>query len=701
MALQLITRSRSAILPVFPFLLLVLNANSQLEWYPVNLPGRVPVWQIVRSGDVYVLKAETGIYRSPDEGQTWNLCAETAPADGYLTATNTGSLLHAFPGNGLLISNDEGTTWQELSANVPAAANGLAANSTYIFYATANGIYRYLNTGGGPANVLHFSTYQQFANVKESAGIVWACSNDVLFKSTDNGNNWIEVASIPEIRSFQPNGDTIMLATSDALWRSDNGGSDWLTLDNFSGTAQQLDWQEGYWLALTTETPVLWSTDGGQNWFPPATGPFPDYSVTDVVKNGPLWLVSSQLGGVFRSPNNGEYWIVSTTGLESSAVYSPEWIDCAGEFLMFNTGFTYLSCDGGDIWFMPLPTSAYDPFQRVVWHKNSHFALSLWGSIFQQELGNPYGWVKRSGGYLYNSTFGYGLTTRLYDLGDRMAVTGKYAAPHLVYQSTNGGLSWPEVGELPQDALSVAAFNERLYCLTSGYDCQSSADAGASWTPAGEGLSETWTDASRLCIRSGMLFFLDEDKFYLRSETEQLFLQIPLPAGMTGRLWDADCVDGMIWIATDGGIFSSADWGNNWIFASENLTGMDFSKAQLRYHKGSVFVLLPASQPPLWKAAFPSSRAKEPVEKSAFSLFPNPLPDGVPLTVKPKANFIKGNENFELQVYDLQGKIVLSSHAYTTGGQEMIIEMDDLTPGIYHVQVHFENWVANRKLLKM
>lgn len=703
MKLRLFPLIKSSASFVFHFLLLVCtNTDAQVLWEPVNIPGRVPVWQIARSENAYLLKSETGIYRSIDEGKTWEFCAQTAPTDGYLVSIDDAMLIHANPGNGLFVSSDAGVSWQMIWYGVPAASTGLAASETHIFYATVNGIYRYPKSGGPPSTVLQFPLYQQFANVKVSGNNIWASSNSKLFRSADNGGNWLEIAALSNFRCFQPHGDTVLVALQNALIRTDNNGQDWTTIDNFSGAMQQLYWQDGCWLALTTETPVLWSGDGGQTWSPPATGPFPNYNVTGVVKNGPLWLVASHLGGVFRSPNNGEYWIVNTTGLQSTPVYPPEWLDCTGDFLMYNIGFTHLSYGEDNTWFMPLPTSAYDPFLRVVQHKDSYFALSLWGSIFQQESGNPYGWVKRSSGYQYNSTFGYGLSTQLHDLGDRMAVTETYADPDAVYQSTNGGLSWPEVGELPLGAYSMEAFSKRLYCLTDGYNCLSSSDVGASWIFAGEGLPALWSDAARLCARSGGLLFIDEKQMYIRTETEQSFFHIPMPNEAISRVWDADVHDGQLVVATDAGIFITTDWGNTWTTITAELPEQDFSNAHIRFHQGFVYLLLPDFPEPLWRYELPLTNIAETLQENGVILFPNPLPEGATVRIKPACALIQEKESVDVQVFDCQGKNVVSMFLQTAGySDEISLGRVALFRGVYYVRVRAGNKMASCKLVKI
>jgi photosystem II stability/assembly factor-like uncharacterized protein len=689
----------------FAFLLPLtyISIDAQVLWEPVKTPGRVPVWQIVRFEDTYLLKAETGLYRSANEGQTWEFCGETAPFDGYLAAIDSAMLLHANPNNGLYVSTDAGLTWQMIWHNAPPASTGLTANQSYIFYATANGIYRYPINGGGASAILHFPTYQQFASVKMTNGKLWASSNNKLLMSDDNGDNWHEIAVVPNLRCFQPHGDTVLVATSNELLHSENNGQSWGIFDSFLSPIQQLDWQNGCWLALSSEFPVLWSGDGGQTWLPPTTGPFPDYGVEGVVKNGHLWLVASHLGGVLRSPNNGEYWLASTTGITSASPYPPEWLERAGDFLIFNIGFTHLLHSEDNNWFMPLPTSSYDPLLRIVQHKDSYYALSMWGSIFQQELANPYRWIKRSSGYLYNSVFGHGLSTRLHDLGDRMIVTETYDEPDAVYQSLNGGSSWLKVGELPFGARSIKAFDQRLYCLTDDLKCLSSADAGATWTSAGEGLPATWSNDARLDARPGGLLFFDENKMYARTETGQPFFHVPMPTeAISDRIWDADIHNGLLLAATDAGVYSTADWGKSWALIGVNLPEQDFSNAYIRLHQNLAYLLLPKSSVPLWKTGLPLTDIKEVPQKNTVAISPNPSFVETNVVIGLPPAFARENENVEVKIYDAKGALVVSFllEAMNLDGK-IIFEQALLCRGVYHVQIRTGSKIANGKLLKI
>lgn len=677
-----------------------LTGKTQSLWEAVPVPGRVPVWQIVRCADVYALKAETGLFRSTDGGQTWKFCGETEPSDGQLAAIGDSVLYHVHPGQGLFASVDAGASWQKVSTHAPGAGSGLAADATYVYYSTANGIYRYSKSGGEPASILQFQPYQQFATVKVANNILWANSNSALFKSENAGTSWSTVAEIPHLRCFHPHCDTLIVATKDELLRSDDGGSNWNVLD-YPGGFQQLDWQDGFWLALCSETPVLWSGDSGQSWSPPATGPFPNYGATDVTKNGTLWLVSSHLGGVFRSPNHGEFWVMSNAGLKSPVAYPPEWLDQAGDFLLFNVGFTHLSVDGGDTWFMPLPTSYYDPFNCVVRHKNEHFALSLWGHIFQQSQGNPYGWVQRSSGYLSNSAFGYGgQNTRLHDLGDRMAVTGKISEPDVVFQSTNDGQSWVAVGTLPTGAFSVEAFGNQLYCLTSEQNCLASSNVGAAWIAANEGLPLDWGECVELRARKEKLFFLDKTRVFARRDGERPFVQILLPQA-AARIWDLDTENGQLIIATDVGVFSTEDWGATWADLSANLEHSDFSDADLRLFRGSVYLLLPASSPSLWKYALPAAQTAEITAANLLSVSPNPMADGGVLRLRTREVFFEKKKAIFVQIFDSQGKMVLSRKVeHLQPGDEIMLNDLTLHPGLHFIRAFQGSTAAGCVLVK-
>ncbi len=72
-------------------------------------------------------------------------------------------------------------------------------------------------------------------------------------------------------------------------------------------------------------------------------------------------------------------------------------------------------------------------------------------------------------------------------------------SPSNVYRSTDGGISWNKIGEIPSSYLyDVSAFDFSTIYAISGYQCYRSADGGVNWTIASMPYSMGW--AHHVCV---------------------------------------------------------------------------------------------------------------------------------------------------------------------------------------------------------
>ncbi|MEX1274528.1 MAG: hypothetical protein WEE20_01250 [Bacteroidota bacterium] len=162
-------------------------------------------------------------------------------------------------GGGIWKTTDAGTLWTNKTPGLPNLA------TTTLAMAPSNRMILYAGTGEG------------FGNIDAIRG-------DGIWKSTDRGETWAQLASTASIADFayvnriivDPADENILLAaTNTGILRSTNGGMAWSTMYAGSGRMQQIvahpsDFSIQY--ATQNGFGVVKSTDRGLTWLPLSSG---------------------------------------------------------------------------------------------------------------------------------------------------------------------------------------------------------------------------------------------------------------------------------------------------------------------------------------------------------------------------------------------------------------------------------------------
>jgi len=121
------------------------SVDSGATWSQVgSLPGAEPV-DLCTFGSILFATSQTNLYRSSDEGQTWNSVRSTNYWDyGTPKLVAIGqTLFDASAGDGVLLSTDSGKTWSSLNDGFESdTAKSLAVLGHDIYVGTQNGVWR-------------------------------------------------------------------------------------------------------------------------------------------------------------------------------------------------------------------------------------------------------------------------------------------------------------------------------------------------------------------------------------------------------------------------------------------------------------------------------------------------------------------------------------------------------------------------------
>lgn len=357
-----------------------LRFGSTAAWQnvgPSNVGGRITSLLLspVDANLIYAGAAAGGVWKSTDNGVTWENIFNEAPAIGSLAMdpsdpsiiyvgtgeANPGGVA-IYPGNGLWRSTDAGSTWTNLGLHSTGAIGKIAIhpsnpNTIYVgalgLYrsrTTDRGVYRstdrglswsrilYLNDTTGVSDViidknapsrLFAATWTRHRPVRYS---IIGGGQSGLWMSTNGGDTWSPVTSgYPanetnigraslDISPSSPNIYFSLLSNGTGvrgIYKSTNFGESWVNMSASFSEGQV--WFNNVIRVHPTNPDLVYagmtqmyrSTNGGATWSTTATGIHVDFHAIEFDPNNPNRMIVGSDGGVFVSMNGGNTWFKS------------------------------------------------------------------------------------------------------------------------------------------------------------------------------------------------------------------------------------------------------------------------------------------------------------------------------------------------------------------------------------------------------
>lgn len=291
-----------------------------------------------------------GVYKSTDGGRNWvntglsnnDIC--TLAIDPSTPAT----LYAGTSENGIFKSTDGGGNWRAVNTGLTtdiyvwAIAIDPVTPTTLYASTLGGGVYKSIDGGENwnAASIGLTNTYIRAIAIDPSTPntiYTGAGSGHGLFTSTDGASNWspIDTGSYkPEAYAFAINPfipTTVYAGTDDGLFKSTNDGEKWINIDPPATIYTKVEA-----LAIDPVTPsILYagrkssfakgglykSIDGGENWNTTGlTEAFINALVIDPAAPATLYAATSN-HGIFKSTDGGGNWTAVNTGLKVSDVW--------------------------------------------------------------------------------------------------------------------------------------------------------------------------------------------------------------------------------------------------------------------------------------------------------------------------------------------------------------------------------------------
>lgn len=272
------------------------------------------------NGKVFATVLGQGVMVSSNNGDTWTSANLNKQAKGYAHLGDT--LYAACIGQGVFVTYDNGSTWQDFNSNL-ASKNlwCMDARDGYIFVGDTQGhIYRGNSDGSGWIRTNTPAFLASVGNIGISDGRILAATHGSDMFYTDDGSNWTQSTNIGtvEIRGMIVEGNNVFIGT-DMLssFLSTNKGT------SFNSAGSGLS--ENQWLQSLVRCDsqiIAGSKDRmyvsfglGQQWYVPTCLPL-DIDVVDLTWDGSIMYHVSYDGVLRYSSEQGSNWQVLNSPFE-------------------------------------------------------------------------------------------------------------------------------------------------------------------------------------------------------------------------------------------------------------------------------------------------------------------------------------------------------------------------------------------------
>jgi photosystem II stability/assembly factor-like uncharacterized protein len=505
-------------------LLLCLCAIAHGDWRHVNGPYGYITESLFATETLLLAGNNLGIFRSRDQGASWERRAEGYASRGFAVA---GRYILARSVFHVLRSGDEGETWQTIHNGLPdSMASSIVSMGDKVFLGNGHGVYRSLDQGG-----LWTKSSQNIEDtvihslVVEGTALL-ARTRTTLYRSLDSGSTWHKAgAGLPSeldftaYRAFARSGEHLFTHVGGRIYRSNDLGATWARAPGALADTNIISlFDDGTRLYLGTMGGLFRSSDQGVS-FQKVNGEVGIRLLPlDAAPQGTgFWMATNR--GLFHSRDQGATFEGSHTGMNASRA----------------DAFLY---EGGRLHVASNSEFFSSPDLGATWTRSPDTTLSSKVTS-----------LATLGGVLFAGTEDQG-----------------------VRKSTDGGKTWLSATnglELPEERI-FALVAEGIYLHAATFNgLYRSANGGGSWSKFGNGLPE-YTSAG-LAVDGSSLFAWSETRVFRSSDHGSNWIASgdPVP-GPIGRL----VVAGSTVIVAGGNlIHTSRDRGATWSTLDSALQG--------------------------------------------------------------------------------------------------------------------------------
>jgi ligand-binding sensor domain-containing protein len=532
----------------------------------LDVPRGKPQMKINRFSSVVLVLVIVALSRSFSQAIHWE--PTNGPNDGCITSivrssgrlfVGTGLRVLSSPGNGVYRSTNEGQSWERLSDGLPTTPvyqcciEALEDGTLLLGAYPSKGLFRSTDNGDSWVRVDTDSSDNKFSYiVSDGKGYIYAAASVSLYRSMDKGISWTLV--LRQSRATQSLvvdslGNVYLGVYDYSIDFSSNHGDTW-SGRNVQGEVRCMTVGSGGELLVGTQYGLQKSTDTGSHWQLLTTGPADNVIVA---RNGTI-IVDMRYDGILQSTDVGEHWIAARQGMAAPPITA---------FLADVDGSVFAGTAGCALYRLSGPGAAWAHVPQVVPSNASvsTLAISPGGVIYgcgssstlfvSSDVGQS--WIQPSRDLGYISAVGCNTDERVYA-----------SSNGALYRSSTCGSTW--------QVRSYTVIEPNTYLFTadgimfgsvSGKGVRRSRDGGFTWD-GGTGFSAT--SAQWLCRNSAGHLFAATHAHVFRS-TDSGATWTRHYQGITSSDVSSVAVDsaGYVYASTWGrGVFRSSDNAETW-----------------------------------------------------------------------------------------------------------------------------------------
>ncbi len=498
--------------------ILIINSICYAQWEHLNFVNGGNSKAITQDSSGYLFVAATSgqIYRSSDNGNSWQLFTNDFPNSGIncFISTINGTFAGTYPG--IYKTTNHGINWVACNNGLSSYAHiqCFALKDNFIFAGALGGsyIYRSSNNGnywdtlriGGGAKTMVASGSVLY--VEATAG-----SQGNMYKSTNNGANWILINNgLPgfSIDNLEKCGNKVFASSwFDGLFVTTNEGVNWTQLNEGYGGIKTMEAKGDTLVASysSTSKTFLVTTNYGNIWQAKLS------DLPETYLDYLLWTPSGFIGtsylGIYKSTNLGLNWINISNGYTDVEI---NFMTARNNIVIAKASGqgTFRSTNYGLNW-----NKLNYNLNTFVWQNNLLYSFGGSYILRSTDLGSTF--------LQYGSQMPMGLNISSFVMWNNPMVPFNnilvFSNPlFYVYRSTNSGLNWVQSNNgLPSNLFKTTGlFNWESTCFvglerpsTSGWILFRSTNFGLSWDSIPNTSSVAWANV--------ITFNTNDNKFYL------------------------------------------------------------------------------------------------------------------------------------------------------------------------------------------
>ncbi|MDP1621871.1 MAG: T9SS type A sorting domain-containing protein [Bacteroidales bacterium] len=432
--------------------------------------------------------ADAGVFRSFNEGQTWESCGLTSQTitclihqgDYIFAGTQTG---------GVYRSSDNGNTWVAKNSGLPTGGvQDFAKNNSYIFVVRGSSVLRSANFGdtwiaintGLPTS----GPFKSVVTIASNGDTLYAGTSnltsllDGVYRSVNSGSNWtltgLSNTAITEL--FTLENDVYAAIPAVGVRKSSDLGVTWTMTSLPIGQNYCFIANTGNIFSGNGNLGVFRSTDDGINWNLVDNG-MRGQCIRTLGASSNTIFAGTELCGVFKTNDNGQNWVAVNNGINNNTK-TIQTLDVFDSNLFINaygggTLTAYRSNDNGENW---TAVDLVDPPQSYAAMGDTIFCSSYVAHSYDDTLQL---YRSNNKGVTWELLQGLGLGIQQTAILKTIGNTLLLFTNNNVYQSSDYGTSWVAIGSV-SGVSRVTLCNSVLFCSTTN-GIYKSIDFGYTW----------------------------------------------------------------------------------------------------------------------------------------------------------------------------------------------------------------------------